>query len=196
MYWVGPCLGAIIAAGFYKSAFPFFFFSAPSTHFSLRTVLKWLQYETNLGPEDEANTNNPSQLATPGATMIPVSQINEKKPALGGRQPTLGGRQPSTQTGMDVVGPGLGDLLTASDGPRNGQSDMVYGLQKQQEFPVAEYSDRLERIEAMLAQLVMVREGNQTQGMYRQVGGYERNSVEGTVVEEPQGHAWKRDSPV
>jgi hypothetical protein len=94
---------------------------------------------------------------------------------------------------MDVQGPGIGDLLTASDSPVGGRPDIVYGLHHPQQFSLPEeYTGRLERIESMLAQLVAVREGNG----YRSVPREERVSVEGTVVGHEQGHVWKRDSPV
>jgi aquaporin related protein len=92
--WVGPALGAIIAAGFYK-------------------LLKWLQYETVLGPED-------------GEAPKPADKKGKKDvPALG----TAGGDGGPGRMGdeeknignsgtMAVSGPGLGDLHTeaAQDG--------------------------------------------------------------------------------
>ncbi|KAI9635226.1 aquaporin-like protein, partial [Dioszegia hungarica] len=82
IYWLGPALGAIIAAGFYK-------------------MLKWLQYETVLGPEDgEAPRPAVLALAAPGGMMD-----EEKAIGSGGDNNTAGGM-------LAVSGPGLGDLHT------------------------------------------------------------------------------------
>lgn len=84
IYWLGPAMGATIAAGFYK-------------------MLKWLQYETVLGPEDGDVVPPPGARSGAGAG---AGHVDEEK-AVGGNinGPT-----------MAVTGPGLGDLLT--EGPR------------------------------------------------------------------------------
>ncbi|RSH95264.1 hypothetical protein EHS25_000350 [Saitozyma podzolica] len=74
IYWVGPGLGATIAAGFYK-------------------MLKFLQYETVLGPEADADVVPPPAVFS-GAAVDP-----EKTAAV---------------RTLAVTGPGLDDLLTTS----------------------------------------------------------------------------------
>ncbi|WWC99730.1 hypothetical protein V866_006635 [Kwoniella sp. B9012] len=111
IYWVGPSLGAIIAAGFYK-------------------MLKWLQYETVLGPESDADQTAPKPLvvAPPGTSM--PGRDEEKAAESGGRT-------------LAVTGPGLGDLLTA------GPSEAVFDLDRHP----GPLEARLDRIEHLLAQL-------------------------------------------
>jgi len=106
IYWLGPALGATIAAGFYK-------------------MLKWLQYETVLGPEDG------DVVPAPGAA--PMDSTNPASDA------EKGGKT------MDVSGPGLGDLLTA------GPTQAVFDLSPRNH---AEMDERLDRIEIMLSQLL------------------------------------------
>jgi len=89
-YWLGPALGATVAAGFYK-------------------FIKYLEYETVLGPEDGDAPARPSGAA-----------------GTSGGAPTMTG--PNTAAGtmyeekaeskgptMAVMGTGLGDLLTHGD---------------------------------------------------------------------------------
>ncbi|GAA5916986.1 hypothetical protein JCM6882_005083 [Rhodosporidiobolus microsporus] len=177
IYWVGPGLGATIAAGFYK-------------------FVKFLEYETVLGPED--NPGAASTLQPPAATLIPAAATSSSAAAT--TATTSMGEKPvpvEEQTGtVDVQGPGLADLLTA------GPAQAVYSLPQ----PPTEYGQRLERIEALLALLVEEKQGAMN-GM--QKGGMvgasptqaQKMSMEGTLVEEPHvasaGHGkWKRDSPV
>ncbi|GAA5821933.1 hypothetical protein JCM11251_004784 [Rhodosporidiobolus azoricus] len=173
IYWLGPALGSTIAAGFYK-------------------FVKWLEYETVLGPEDDSGTA--TDLKAPAATMIGPSaggaDASYSAPTTSmGEKPVA----PEVQTGtVPVQGPGLADLLTA------GESTEVYSLPQ----PPIQYTERLERIESLLAQLVTDQQGF-TNGM-KGVGGPtigQKMSLEGTLVEESHGasgtgHAWKRDSPV
>ena len=94
IYWVGPALGAIIAAGFYK-------------------LLKWLQYETVLGPEDgeapkpadKKGKKDVAALGTAGGDGEPGRMVDEEKAI-------------DNSGTMAVSGPGLGDLHTeaAQDG--------------------------------------------------------------------------------
>ncbi|WVR05922.1 hypothetical protein IAU60_002948 [Kwoniella sp. DSM 27419] len=111
IYWLGPALGATIAAGFYK-------------------MLKWLQYETVLGPE----TDEPTRPAPPGtivnSTTAPAHHDEEKATESAGRT-------------LAVSGPGLGDLLT------EGPTEAVFDLQRRP----GPLEHRLDRIEAILAQL-------------------------------------------
>ncbi|WWC58698.1 uncharacterized protein I303_101242 [Kwoniella dejecticola CBS 10117] len=115
IYWLGPVLGAIIAAGFYK-------------------MLKWLQYETVLGPESDADETSPKPLvvAPPGTSAAGVRDEEKELESGGG-----GGRT------LAVTGPGLGDLLTA------GPSEAVFDLERHP----GPLEARLDRIEALLAQL-------------------------------------------
>ncbi|GFZ47397.1 Aquaporin-2 [Saitozyma sp. JCM 24511] len=75
IYWVGPGLGATIAAGFYK-------------------MLKFLQYETVLGPEADADVVPPPAASSEGATEDPEKNAGVRT--------------------LAVTGPGLDDLLTTS----------------------------------------------------------------------------------
>lgn len=109
IYWLGPALGATIAAGFYK-------------------MLKWLQYETVLGPEDGDVVPRPENV---GHSRDSAHPIDEEKAVEG------------KQSGMAVTGPGLGDLLT--EGPQAEVFDL--------RLP-GPNEDRLERIETMLARLL------------------------------------------
>lgn len=86
IYWLGPILGATLAAGFYK-------------------LLKWLQYETVLGPEDGEPAPKPSKKngaknSDPGAGLM----MDEEKHIEGD------GNQKKNNSGtMAVSGPGMGD---------------------------------------------------------------------------------------
>jgi aquaporin related protein len=91
IYWVGPALGAIIAAGFYK-------------------LLKWLQYETVLGPED--GDSRPSAPATAPIDAGAGRMIDEEKAVESrGKEGT-----------MAISGPGLGDLHTEDHPGHDGVS--------------------------------------------------------------------------
>ncbi|WWC66295.1 uncharacterized protein I206_100196 [Kwoniella pini CBS 10737] len=117
IYWLGPVLGATIAAGFYK-------------------MLKWLQYETVLGPETESDETSPkSGTSAPQGTNTSGVRDEEKELESGG------GRT------LAVTGPGLGDLLTA------GPSEAVFDLERHP----GPLEARLERIEAILTQLAEAR---------------------------------------
>ncbi|WVQ85388.1 hypothetical protein IAT38_007553 [Cryptococcus sp. DSM 104549] len=117
IYWVGPCLGASLAAGFYK-------------------LLKWLKYETVLAEPEEATlpTVDPSSPVSKDFSVSSHSQIDEEKTHA---TAVAGSKQQGT---MAVTGPGLDDLLTR----RGGESG-------------AKLNERLDRIEALLAQLVPTR---------------------------------------
>lgn len=87
IYWVGPALGAIIAAGFYRmlvslTSYPLVLVSD--------VVQKFLQYETVLGPETEESTAH---------TATASGHAGDEEKAISG--PTAA-----------ITGPGLGDLLT------------------------------------------------------------------------------------
>jgi aquaporin related protein len=78
IYWLGPAMGATLAAGFYK-------------------FMKYLEYETVLGPEpDGENPVPPHGAVVPGAASGDVlDHGDEKKGPM-----------------MRAMGPGVGDLLT------------------------------------------------------------------------------------
>lgn len=93
---MGPALGAIIAAGFYK-------------------MLKWLQYETVLGPEDgppPESTTIAGTLGKDGQSTDTSKPLDEEKAIQGNGNGT-----------MAVSGPGLGDLLTEPAPTGNTVSD-------------------------------------------------------------------------
>ncbi|WWD17853.1 hypothetical protein CI109_102297 [Kwoniella shandongensis] len=119
IYWVGPALGATIAAGFYK-------------------MLKWLQYETVLGPESDGD--EPTRPAPSSGTANTNTNTN-----TGGYVPPhdveKGGRT------LAVSGPGLGDLLT------EGPNEAVFDLERHP----GPMEARLDKIETMLSQLLEAR---------------------------------------
>ncbi|GAA6023064.1 hypothetical protein JCM10207_007706 [Rhodosporidiobolus poonsookiae] len=171
IYWVGPALGATIAAGFYR-------------------FIKWLEYETVFGPEDAAAPTLQAPATTMlGSTGAPAGPAAAPATSGAGEKPAPSAAEEQTG-GVDVQGPGLGDLFTA------GPTQAVYSLSQ----PAEQYGERLERIEALLAQLV----GQGVTGVAAAPGGTQpasegkgKVSLEGTLYEEEQGHGrWKRDSPV
>ncbi|ORY23218.1 aquaporin-like protein [Naematelia encephala] len=120
IYWLGPALGATIAAGFYR-------------------MLKWLQYETVLGPETEEDESPKTSGPANGGT-----QDIEKTAGTG---PTA----PAGRT-LALSGPGLADLHT--EGPNSG----VYDLERHP----GPLENRLDRIEMLLQQLNASRMGNES----------------------------------
>lgn len=129
-------MGACIAAGFYK-------------------LLKWLQYETVLGPED-GDTTLPSagkadkqeeQAAKHAAKGGDDSSSGDREDKTGGERPKAPRQASKMSTkGMTlgVQGPGIGDLLT--EGPQA----QLYDLERQP-GPLAY---RLDRIETMLEMMM------------------------------------------
>lgn len=89
-YWLGPALGATVAAGFYK-------------------FIKYLEYETVLGPED-GDAPAPSRGPAQG------SMLSGGAPAMTGPNVAAGKmyEDASASKGptMAIQGAGLGDLLT------------------------------------------------------------------------------------
>jgi aquaporin related protein len=89
-YWLGPALGATVAAGFYK-------------------FIKYLEYETVLGPED-GDAPAPSRGPAQG------SMLSGGAPAMTGPNVAAGKmyEEASASKGptMAIQGAGLGDLLT------------------------------------------------------------------------------------
>ncbi|GAA6048422.1 hypothetical protein NBRC10513_000567 [Rhodotorula toruloides] len=181
IYWVGPFLGTLLAAGFYK-------------------FIKYLEYETVLGPE-EPDTPSPSSSnnqnvqnndkATPGRNLVAPSATLLGSTAAGASGSTratpttattsMGEKEvhPADQKGMVAVqGPGLPDLLTT------GHSGGVFDLPQ----PSYDYRTRLERIESLLETLIAG------------AGAHGRKvSTEGTVVGvDETRHEWHKvnDSPV
>ncbi|BGO90627.1 hypothetical protein NBRC10512v2_002880 [Rhodotorula toruloides] len=177
IYWVGPFLGTLLAAGFYK-------------------FIKYLEYETVLGPEEPdtpspSSSNNQNEktdkaalgrnLVAPSATLLGSTAAG----ASGSTRATptaattsMGEKEvhPADQKGtVAVQGPGLPDLLTT--GPAGGVFDLPQ--------PPYDYRTRLERIESLLETLIAG------------AGAHGRKvSTEGTVVE--TGREWHKvnDSPV
>lgn len=136
IYWLGPALGATLAAGFYK-------------------FLKVLQYETVLGPETDEMQRTPS--------------------GNGPHGPDVEKQAPKAGT-MVISGPGLGDLLT--EGPQ----DAVFDLERNP----GPLHDRLDRIEAMLAQLVP----NQP------VASSRLSTATAVAVDAPVTHEHKKNQPI
>ena len=141
IYWLGPALGSVIAAGFYK-------------------MLKYLQYETVLGPEvDSPQPLNMSVNRTPG---------DEEK--------AIEGLGPRT---MAISGPGLADLLT------QGSTKDVFDVEA---APTA-VENRLERIESMLAHLTsnmdLIAEAN---GPNQATGRSPQDRISSSTYVEPGNH--------
>lgn len=166
----GPALGATLAAGFYK-------------------FIKFLEYETVLGPEDSENRPAvPPQLAAPGATLLGSTAAGPSSDTPFPTEATTSmGEKPvpvAEQTGTaDVQGPGLADLLTT------GPSQAVYSLPQ----PPISYDSRLDRIEALLEQLLHTRHA----GALVDVRKVSTGGTEGTLFEDegPDGHNWRRKDP-
>ncbi|GAA5934648.1 uncharacterized protein JCM15063_003031 [Sporobolomyces koalae] len=119
IYWLGPVLGSTLAAGFYR-------------------FIKWLEFETVLGPEDDDGRKTTGQLQAPPQNLLGTSPtVVEKPSALAPEEP------PTKITDLAVQGPGLSDLLT------EGESTAVYNLAQ----PPADYTTRLSRIEELLESL-------------------------------------------
>ncbi|GAA5910421.1 uncharacterized protein JCM6883_003000 [Sporobolomyces salmoneus] len=126
IYWLGPLMGSTLAAGFYR-------------------FIKWLEFETVLGPEDDDNSakGKLGQLAAPAQNLLDnhtPSKSTEKTEAPLTAQDGAG---PANATIVAVQGPGLGDLLTEGDGAQ------VYNLGQ----PAIDYDARLDRIEHLLEAL-------------------------------------------
>ncbi|ODO07194.1 aquaporin rerated protein, other eukaryote [Cryptococcus wingfieldii CBS 7118] len=125
IYWVGPCLGASLAAGFYR-------------------FLKWLEYETVLGPEDPVEQR---PLLSPSASQAPSSPVTTKSEQDAVSHNVAVQWATKGPGEMKVTGPGLGDLET--DGTRENLHDL-------NQYP-GRMNARLEKIEKLLAQLVETR---------------------------------------
>ncbi|BGP38995.1 hypothetical protein JCM10450v2_002951 [Rhodotorula kratochvilovae] len=178
IYHAGPIIGATMAAGFYR-------------------FIKYLEYETVLGPEEDDSAHaaataaaavaKSTQLPAPPATMLGStaagpSRGDAQQQASTANTTSMGEKpvSPAAQDGrVAVQGPGLADLLTT------GPAHAVYSL-PQPVSPTGEYEARLGRIEALLEQLV----GG------RGAADGRKWSAEGTVVEEEEGprHEWRRQS--
>lgn len=123
IYWLGPLMGAALAAGFYK-------------------FIKYLEYETVLGPE--ADEDKPKNL----------NQAGQGVPALtGGAVPAQSMITPTSapdttgKTTLATQGAGLGDLLTHGPAATSDAFDLEANTG-------AHYDSRLDRIEHMLGQLM------------------------------------------
>ncbi|BGP38994.1 hypothetical protein JCM10450v2_002950 [Rhodotorula kratochvilovae] len=166
IYYLGPAMGAALAAGFYK-------------------LLKALQYETVLGEEG-------GDLSTARMT----SELVREHLALSGQlSPTAGGGAPAAQheqyggggKGHEVQGPGLSDLLTRKPSVDAGGG---YSAPSSPTTLVGGYGgpggasgidQRFDRLEMMVQQLVN-RGGAARPGVLGRMA-----SNEGTLVEEPRG---------
>ncbi|KAJ9107730.1 hypothetical protein QFC21_001190 [Naganishia friedmannii] len=125
IYWLGPLMGAALAAGFYK-------------------FIKYLEYETVLGPEADDDGDKPKNMnqAGPGAPAL----VGGAAPAQTMITPTSA---PATSGGTTFAtqGAGLGDLLT--HGPTTATD--AFDLEANSGV---HYDSRLDRIEQMLSQLM------------------------------------------
>ncbi|GAA5889896.1 hypothetical protein JCM8208_001161 [Rhodotorula glutinis] len=137
IYWLGPAMGATLAAGFYK-------------------FIKWLEFETVLGPEDGENQPAAQKvqaasggLGAPPTTMMgaqpsTTTTIGEKHSSSGSAsaRPRNDGKLGAT---AKAQGPGIPDLLTKGD------STAVLALSSSR---LGEYTHRLARIEQLVDALV------------------------------------------
>ncbi|GHJ90260.1 hypothetical protein NliqN6_6662 [Naganishia liquefaciens] len=139
IYWLGPALGATIAAGFYK-------------------FIKFLEYETVLGPEadDEAaaaksrsqGVTNMNQAVPGGANSLTGGAITAPGMLASSGRTATATSVPSGPT-MANQGTGLGDLLTHDEPAVSGTH--AFDLEANNAFM---YNERLDRIETMLGQLL------------------------------------------
>uniref|UniRef100_A0A0K3C7V8 BY PROTMAP: gi/472588445/gb/EMS25917.1/ water channel [Rhodosporidium toruloides NP11] gi/647396237/emb/CDR38261.1/ RHTO0S03e07030g1_1 [Rhodosporidium toruloides] n=1 Tax=Rhodotorula toruloides TaxID=5286 RepID=A0A0K3C7V8_RHOTO len=148
IYWLGPVLGATIAAGFYR-------------------FIKFLEYETVLGPEPSEECHHPvlqlSPSATPSAGNVPAGE----------------GVDPSE--GYMIEGTGFGDLLhSISSESRNSPS----GQHRHPSLPA--YDARFDKLENMLARLL--EQGELSKIDHGTEAGH-KGSLAATLVEHPPyGH--------
>jgi len=132
IYWLGPVMGATLAAGFYR-------------------FIKWLEFETVLGPEDDdAPKSKLAQLVAPAQNLIDNMgpTLKNEKAGLPASEEFAPATVVDTTAAPDssataVQGPGLGDLLTEGD------PQQVYNLAQ----PPFDYDARLGRIEELLQAL-------------------------------------------
>ncbi|WWC86284.1 uncharacterized protein L201_001157 [Kwoniella dendrophila CBS 6074] len=162
IYWLGPCLGAIIAAGFYK-------------------MLKWLQYETVLGPESDADTESPKPLVVSQAGGA-VHQDNSRHPNA------VRDEEKATESNgrtLAVTGPGLGDLLTA------GPSEAVFDLERHP----GPLEARLDRIEILLHQLAESRP-RRSQSTYYEGNEIPSNTTIANTVNNNNGNGYNNKKSI
>ncbi|GAA6005953.1 hypothetical protein JCM11491_004071 [Sporobolomyces phaffii] len=127
IYWLGPVLGSTLAAGFYR-------------------FIKWLEFETVLGPEDDDTPKSKlAQLAAPAQNLLDNMgpQMKVEKAGLPASEELAPVTTTSIVDPVAVQGPGLGDLLTEGDAAQ------VYNLAQ----PPFDYDARLGRIEQLLEAL-------------------------------------------
>ncbi|BGP30655.1 hypothetical protein JCM10296v2_002412 [Rhodotorula toruloides] len=147
IYWLGPVLGATIAAGFYR-------------------FIKFLEYETVLGPESSEECHHPVLQLSPSAT-----------PSAGN---VLAGEGVDPSEGYMIEGTGFGDLLhSISSESRNSPS----GQHPHLSLPV--YDARFDKLENMLARLLEHGEVSRAD----HTGSGRKGSIAATLVEHPPyGH--------
>ncbi|GAA5952795.1 hypothetical protein JCM3765_002966, partial [Sporobolomyces pararoseus] len=127
IYWLGPLMGSTLAAGFYR-------------------FIKWLEFETVLGPEDDgesAKKKLSQQLAAPAQNLLGESGTGATGTDAEKLSGTESAARPAKVTDLAIQGPGLADLLTEGDGAE------VYNLAQ----PPYDYDARLGRIEQLLEAL-------------------------------------------
>ncbi|GAA5889867.1 hypothetical protein JCM8208_001151 [Rhodotorula glutinis] len=177
IYWLGPAMGATLAAGFYK-------------------FIKWLEFETVLGPEDAENQpaaqRKQQQLDQAGGLGAPSSTMMGDSPAgaaVGGGGDNALEKVPTQESSsggilagmMKAQGPGLGDLLTEGD------ATAVYALP---EPTVGEYTHRLDRIEQLLESL-LGRPAERVSSSETVVGSSSDVIATDSAMDE---HHWKKES--
>ncbi|GAA5841135.1 hypothetical protein JCM9279_000551 [Rhodotorula babjevae] len=138
IYWLGPAMGATLAAGFYK-------------------FIKWLEFETVLGPEDAENQPSAQKaqaaaaagLAAPPTTMMGLDSTTaapgREKPSSSSATPARPREDVKPGATAKAQGPGIPDLLT------KGSSTAVLALSGSR---LGEYKHRLDRIEQLVNVLV------------------------------------------
>ncbi|BGP46752.1 hypothetical protein JCM10450v2_002600 [Rhodotorula kratochvilovae] len=128
IYWLGPCLGATIAAAFYR-------------------LIKFLEYETVLGPEPGEGCNHP------------VLQITNSTTGSTENLPATAGEGVEGRDGYAIEGTGFGDHLhsTASDEahtPRGSGGGGGIGAHGGQ-LSIAGYDERFDRLEGLVRELLV-----------------------------------------
>ncbi|GAA5823247.1 hypothetical protein JCM3770_000096 [Rhodotorula araucariae] len=158
LYWLGPCLGATIAAAFYR-------------------LIKYLEYETVLGPEPGEGCNHPVLQIT-NSTMGSTDNLPG----------TTGGEGVEGRDGYAIEGTGFGDHLhsTSSEDaahaspPSNsrGAGGVGFGAHGGQ-LSIAGYDERFDRLEGLVREML----ATQREGL----GRVDRAASTGGA-----GHQWRQ----
>ncbi|GAA6004801.1 uncharacterized protein JCM10292_002519 [Rhodotorula paludigena] len=179
IYWVGPALGAVIAAGFYR-------------------FIKFLEYETVLGPEPDEHCHHP------------VLQITTTHTGSVDNLSATAGETVEPKEGYAIEGTGFGELLgsavsvnashtghAAPHGGSTGAPTAQFGPHGGH-LSITGYDARFDRLEGMLRELMSAQQLARVEsaGSSHFAGGAgghgwrereRKGSVATTLVEQPEG---------